>query len=80
VPFADHRRLVTCALQFLGDVIALGVERFFERVDAVFVAVLAGENRGRLGVQMEFVQKQLESRTPERAMRSMFGVWLMRLP
>jgi hypothetical protein len=29
---------------------------------------------------MELVQKQLERRTPPLAMRSMFGVRLMRLP
>ena len=49
VPFADHGGLVAGALQFLGDVIALGVERIFEGVDAVLVAVLAGENRGAAG-------------------------------
>src|ERR1035437_5616408 len=49
VPLADHRRLVTCALEFLGDVIALGVERVVQRVDAVLVAVLPGKNRGAAG-------------------------------
>jgi len=34
----------------------------------------------RLGVQIEFVQKRLVIRTPPLAMRSMLGVWLMRLP
>ena len=34
----------------------------------------------RLGVQIEFVQKQLSNRMPSAAMRSMFGVWLIRLP
>jgi len=34
----------------------------------------------RLGVQMEFVQKQFVMRTPPAAIRSMFGVRLMRLP
>jgi len=34
----------------------------------------------RLGVQIEFVQKQLSKRMPALAIRSRFGVWLMRLP
>ena len=34
----------------------------------------------RDGVQIEFVQKQLSNRIPPEAMRSMFGVWLIRLP
>jgi hypothetical protein len=34
----------------------------------------------RLGVQIEFVQKQLVSRTPPVAIRSRFGVLLMTLP
>jgi hypothetical protein len=34
----------------------------------------------RLGVQMEFVQKQLVSRTPSVASRSIFGVRLIMLP
>ena len=49
VPLADHGGLVARALEFLGDVIALGVERLFEGVDAVLVAVLAGEDRGAAG-------------------------------
>ena len=34
----------------------------------------------RLGVQIEFVQKQLSNRIPSSAMRSRLGVRLMRLP
>jgi hypothetical protein len=34
----------------------------------------------RLGPQIEFVQKQFSKRTPSCAMRSMFGVRLIRLP
>ena len=49
VPLADHGGLVAGALQFLGDVIALRVERLVEGVDAVLVAVLAGEDRGAAG-------------------------------
>ena len=49
VPLADHGGLVAGALEFLGDVIALGVERLFEGVDAVLVAVLAGEDGGAAG-------------------------------
>ncbi len=49
VPLADHGGLIAGALQFLGDVVALGIERFVQRVDAVLVAVLAGEDRGAAG-------------------------------
>jgi len=69
VPLADHRGLVAGLLQLFRDVVARGVQTIVERVDAVFVAVLA-----RRGVKMEFVQKQLVSRTPPAAMRSRFGV------
>ena len=41
VPFADHGRLVTGFLQLLGNVIALGIDTVVERIDAVFMAVLA---------------------------------------
>jgi hypothetical protein len=34
----------------------------------------------RLGAQIPFVQKQFANRIPSRAIRSMCGVWLMRLP
>jgi len=72
--FADHRRLVTCALQFLGDVIALGVEHVVQRVHAVLVAILSGENRRPAGRADGIGAEAVGEANPPRPMRSMFGV------
>ena len=46
MPFADQRRPVAGLLQPLGDVVLFGTQCVVERVDAVQVAVLPGEDRG----------------------------------
>ena len=55
----------------------MGVERVVTPLTWLYVP---DRITARLGVQIEFVQKQLSNRIPPVAMRSRFGVWLMRLP
>ena len=80
VPLAEDRGLVAGGIQLLGDVGQAVVEVgpfVVTRLTWLYVPVSIA---ARLGSQMVLVQKQRSKRAPSSAIRSRFGVRLMRLP